>query len=95
MSKKIKEKFTVDRDIYYSVLKNNCDLIEKNKNLEDLVKTLNGRFRGIRRMLKKCILPGSYKINDWEEYHYSIESYIHNSLYEAENSINQIKGFLV
>lgn len=39
------EKFVVDRELYYTVLKNNCDLISQVNRQKELIKTLKGRFK--------------------------------------------------
>lgn len=87
------EKFVVDRELYYTVLKNNCDLISEVNKQKELIKTLKGRFKGIKKMLKKCILPGCYKIDDWEQFYFDISSNISCSFDEVYSSIEQIEEF--
>lgn len=87
------EKFVVDRELYYTVLKNNCDLISEVNRQKELIKTLKGRFKGIKKMLGKCILPGCYKIDNWERFYLDICPHIGRSFDEAYNSIKQIDEF--
>lgn len=89
----MKEKFVVDRELYYTVLKNNCDLISQVDRQKELIKTLKGRFKGIKKMLKKCRLPGCYKIDNWEQFYFDIYPNICRSFDEAYSSIEQIEEF--
>ena len=68
-------------------------LDKENEELKQLVKDLNGRAKGIKRILKKCMLPGSFCIKNWEEFYFNIEPDIRYAFLEAYNSVEQIKNY--